>query len=280
MAFCAPQCLPVYKPRGSSFSLSCALSRPQNKAEDEVSTLTPDESFATWAKANMVDMSSLALASWEPQKLGMNASSRGMTATAPLKKGNRLITVSCQSTLQVTSLDGKKSPIPHQISGETWQRLPWFARLALLLLDAKLDPKSNMKLWIQKLPKSFDTPFHWSERELLELQNRKMIQSVHEQRKLYRKLYNDINGNADNLLARKLKYDDFVWAVECIRSRAFSGPLEVAPFKERARLFLFIIANTIAWPAINILSWENALNGSFHSSVGFISADSLTCPTL
>lgn len=264
MAFCAPRPLPLCKTEISSVSFRCAISSPKSDSKETVSASIADKSFSTWATSNKIDMSAISLTKDKLEASGTEGPLRGMTATSALKKGDQLISVSRKPTLQITSLDGKKSPIPEQISGATWQRLPWFARLALLLLNAKIDPESDLQLWIERLPKSFDTPFHWSDKELLELQNQKMIQSVHEQRSLYRNLYNEIKGNVDNALARKLKYDDFVWAVECIRSRAFSGPLEVAPFKERISLLLFIIGNTLAWPAIHLLPWQNALNGSFH----------------
>lgn len=106
--------------------------------------------------------------------------------------------------------------------------------------------------------------------ELKELQSPHMTRAVHEQRKSYRKLYDKINSTPGNELARGMKYDDFVWAIECIRSRAFSGPLEVAPFKQRLRLFFFILTNTIAWPALHLLTWQNALNGSLKKPLALV----------
>lgn len=208
-------------------------------------------------------MSCLSLTEFGDETKAKSAS-RGMTAEKPLKKGDRMITVAHKTALQVTSLDKKQSPFPSKIEQESWQRLPWFARLGLLIVDAKLDPKSNLQPWISRLPKSFDTPLHWSDEELNELQSPQMVEAVKQQRSLYKKLFDGINSNSNNMLARDMKYSDFVWAVECVRSRAFSGPLEVAPFKERIRLFLFIAANTLAWPALHVLPLENALNGSYN----------------
>lgn len=242
-------------------ALRCALSSPVSKAGDEITAPVADKAFSSWATDNNIDMSVLALTDFGSDSAKSRKVGRGMTATAALRKDDQLISVARKSTLQVTSLDRKKTPIPNKLSQATWQKLPWFARLAMLLLDAKLDPESKLQPWIERLPQSFETPFHWSEKELLELQSPKMTQDVHEQRKKYRKLFDEINGNADNAIARKMNYSDFVWAVECIRSRAFAGPLEAAPFKERLRLFLFILTNTFAWPALHLLSWENALNG-------------------
>lgn len=239
----------------------CALSSSPSKTGDQISAPVADAAFSTWAAENKIDMSVLALTDFGNEAAKTGKGTRGMTALSPLKRGDQLLSVGTSATLQVTSLSGKRCPIPTQVSQQTWQMLPWYANLALLLLDAKLDAGNKLQPWIDRLPDSFDSPFHWTEKELLELQSPRMTKAVHEQRKMYRKLYDAINSNADNAIARKIRYSDFIWAVECIRSRAFSGPLEVAPFKERLRLFLFIFTNTIAWPALHVLSWQNALNG-------------------
>lgn len=261
LAFCTVPCVTQRRSSSHSMVLRCALSSSPSKTGDEISTRVTDPAFSTWAVENKIDMSVLALTEFDNEAAKNGKGTRGMTALSPLKKGEQLLSVSRFATLQVTSLSGKRSPIPAKISQQTWQMLPWYAHLALLLLDAKLDAGSKLQPWIERLPASFNTPFHWTEKELLELQSPRMTKAVHEQRRLYRKLYDAINSNADNAIARKMKYSEFVWAVECIRSRAFSGPLEAAPFKERLKLFLFILTNTFAWPALHVLSWENSLNG-------------------
>lgn len=225
-----------------------------------------DNAFSEWASENNVDMSALALTSCEPDAQSNMVGNRGMIALSPLKRGDQLISVKSSITLQVSSLDAKKTPFPSKLSQRTWARLPWYGRLAILLLDAKQQDDSALQPWLSRLPSFFDTPFHWSDKELLELQNPRMVEAIHEQKKQYRKLFDEISGNTDNPIGRKLEYADFVWAIECIRSRAFSGPLEAAPFKERLRLLAFILSNTLAWPSLHVLPWENALNGMFCAS--------------
>lgn len=210
--------------------------------------------FASWAAENRVDLSQLRLNVFE-------SGFRGMAAAQVLQKDDELASVPSQVCLQVNSLDRKRTPIASNVSQETWQKMPWFARLALVLISEKIGP-TKLQPWIAELPEDFDTPFHWSEQELSELQSRRMTRAIHSQRKSYRALFDSVNSNPNNGISRQMSYNDFVWAVECVRSRAFSGPLEVAPFKERVRLFVFVFANTIAWPSLNILPWDNALNGS------------------
>lgn len=246
----------------NSSRILCCTRRNSQTTDGVKTTSISDAKFSTWASENKVDMSSLILTKSKKTHFSNITSNRGMTAKVPLKKGDMMISVPKNVSLQVSSLDTKKTPFPEKITQETWQTLPWFVRLAFRILDAKSDPESILHPWIARLPRSFDTPFHWSEAELAELQSPRMVNEVTEQKKKYRKYFDDIIRNPGNTLLRNFTYSDFVWAVECVRSRAFSGPQEVAPFKERASLLLFVLANTLAWPALHILSFENAVNGT------------------
>lgn len=260
-AFCPIQPVPSRVPHSPCMIFRCALQNTRSKSDQQTPAPSLETNFSTWAQQNNVDLSAISLTSFHTDNKNSPIPNRGMIVSSPLKKGDQLISVARNATLQVTSLDRRRTPLPSKISQSTWQSLPWYARLALLILEARVDPHSKWKPWIETLPTSFDTPFHWTESQLSELQSPRMVELVHDQRKLYRKLYNDINSGPANSLARSISYADFVWAVECVRSRAFSGPLEVAPFKQRLRLFLFIGANTFAWPTLHVLPWENALNG-------------------
>lgn len=242
---------------------NCALSESNAQIENSSELPTSDTSFSTWAIENKVNMASLELTTYPPKSTFNDQSvpGRGMSVIKAVKNGEPLITMDQNVTLQVTSLEARKNVRPVGISKETWEQLPWYARLALLIVDAKLDANNKWHPWVLRLPASFDTPFHWSGSELRELQNPRIVDAVAEQKKLYRKHFDDINSSPDNTLIRKMSYSTFVWAIECVRSRAFAGPLEVAPFKERFRVFLFLVANTLLWPALHLIPWENALNG-------------------
>lgn len=262
-AFCA------YYPNGTRRRLPLHHSAPICSASSQTdaekapvsSSRSIDHSFAQWASSNSIDMSKINLTQFKETSESKSIGSRGMVAKVAIKKGQPLITVKKGTSLQVTSLDRKKSPIPGKISQDTWGKLPWFARLGLLVHDARMDATNPLYTWAHKLPTTFNTPFHWDDKELLELQNPIMEQQVRDQRKQYKKWFNEVNKNSNNSLARGMSFNTFVTAVECVRSRAFSGPLEAAPFKERLRIMLFVLTNVLLWPTLHVLPLQNALNG-------------------
>lgn len=210
--------------------------------------------FGEWADSACISISNLDISRFSD---GL----RGLRALTTVLKNEPLISVPSDAALQVSSLDGTKSPFPEKVPAELWQRLSWYARLALMLHDKKSDPA--WRGWIALLPKSFDTPIQWCESDLAELQSPRMRKRVHTQRKSYRAMYDSLEKCA---ITDSLSYDDFVWAINCVRSRAFSGPLETAPFKERVRLSAFIVINTLVWPALNVLGWRQALDGKYTTS--------------
>lgn len=268
VAFCLSSTSFYYPQRSSSSlpkrrSITCSLSEKTPSLTNNTSKGTQDSAFSLWAEDHGIDMSTVSLTNFPENDRHRGQARRGMTAKKAFKMGETLISVARSATLQVTSLDGTRTRLPGKISQATWQKLPWYARLALLIINAKNEKESPLQSWISRLPSSFDTPFHWSDKELAELQSSSLVKAIKDQRKLYRKYFDEINSSAENKLARKMSYAQFVWAVECVRSRAFSGPLEVASFNERLRLFLFVAANTCVWPTLHVIPWNSALNGSF-----------------
>ena len=248
----------------------CALSESETESGSRAQVTSPNVSFSNWAKENAVDTSSLQLKTFPRSSSGdkKSVSGRGMMVTKAIKKGQSLISIPQSAALEVTTQGARRSSRPDGISMETWKTLSWYVRLALLVVEAKLDANNKWHTWALLLPESFNTPFHWSSKELRELQNPRIIDAVKEQQKVYRKVFDGINRNSDNPFARKLDYELFVWGIECVRSRSFSGALEVAPFKERLGVFIFLALNTILWPTLHLLPWQNALNGM--SDIGHI----------
>lgn len=164
--------------------------------------------------------------------------------------------------LQVTSLDRAAPPAGVSCSASKWRIIPWYARLALRLLAVRSDDQHVLHVWANSLPQSLDVPHRWSDRELDALQSPRLTALVREQARVYRQLYNDIVNDLPPE-ARRPPLGDFLWALDMVRSRSFAGPLEAAPFRERARLAAFIVANTLLWPAIHALPFQNALNGMY-----------------
>ncbi len=73
-----------------------------------------------------------------------------------------------------------------------------------------------MKAWMESLPRVYDTPIHWTESALEELQYRPMIDAVRLQKRLWREQY-DALTKASAEFASKISYDDFVWGCETAR---------------------------------------------------------------
>lgn len=145
------------------------------------------------------------------------------------------------------------------ISRSDWRQLPWFVRLGLMVVAARRDTEHRLHAWTNRLPIDVDVPYHWTDADIAELQSERLTALIKKQQSMY----NDYFKLVSKVLPRgvSLSKTEFLSAIDCVRSRAFSGPLETAPFRERLRLSLFIAANTFVWPLLNVLNWENALNG-------------------
>jgi hypothetical protein len=230
-------------------------------------TLKPLASFIDWASTNKADLSGLALSQ-------LSDDLRGVVTAKSRVVGDQLVSVPASLALQVTSLESKRSPFPDLVSHDAWARAPWYAKLAVRLLHAKLGGEAEHHFpWISALPQTFqEFPFHWSESELAELQNKRMVLAVHAQRKAYSKLYDSLFPGK----TRKVSFDDFLWGLHCVRSRCFAGELETAPFKERTRLFGLIGALAVASSTLGFLPAADAANGALTSLVALGMYDVLT----
>lgn len=220
--------------------------------------------FRKWATFEEVRYPHLEISTFD--------SIRGMAATTPLVSNAPVMSVPAAIVLQTSTLDVGRSPLKGQVSDGSWKKMPWYARLALKLHLKK--KSSEWQSWIRMLPPKFDNPFHWSDSDIAELQNPKLAKAVHQQREIYHVLYCELSGNS-NRICDTMTYDDFVWAVECVRSRAFAGPQEVAPFKDRFQLVLFAALNTFAWPSLHLLDWDKALNGGLTAILALVMYDLL-----
>ena len=113
--------------------------------------------------------------------------------------------------------------------------------------------------WSNALPDAFDTtPLHWDADERAALQYAFLEQAVAEQQKQWDALYRRYlvstfgssssdhgrwSGGADwRAFTDRITREEFYWALECARSRAFSGPCESTPFRDRVRLAAFSAA--------------------------------------
>lgn len=261
--FVASRCLYQY----SNFNrpLRCDVGQPNNASRFPKSLISAtalsnyEASLQQISKSLNVHMPSLVLSSF-PAPNAKNKSLRGLRATKPIQKNETLVSVPSSSVLQVTTTSDEAIPQAFPIPREIWRTLPWYARLALMILDAKRDQSHPLHAWASLLPASVDTPYHWTDAELDQIQSDRIVALVREQRRSYATIYNRI---CLHIPTARLPYESFKWAVDCVRSRAFSGPLETAPFRARLRLVLFIAGNTFLWPLFNVLPLQNSINGLF-----------------
>jgi len=108
---------------------------------------------------------------------------------------------------------------------KAYRNAPWWAALSIQLnyydkinlINSRAGNNGvRMKAWMESLPRVYDTPIHWTESSLEELQYRPMIDAVRLQKRLWREQYNALT-RASSVFASKISYDDFVWGCETAR---------------------------------------------------------------
>lgn len=95
--------------------------------------------------------------------------------------------------------------------------------MALMLLYER-DRKgsaSRVKSYIEDMEAiNIDTPVAWSNSELQHLQYPYLQQEIRKQRAHWNELYTSVLSAS----SQKIKQEDLIWAMQAVRSRAFSGP--------------------------------------------------------
>jgi hypothetical protein len=207
---------------------------------------------------------------------------RGIVATETIAANTVTVTVPAELAIE-TNNNRPPSPFPLFCSEEFWSKqAKWDHRLAFKLLyeikGFETDEKKAAlrKEWIQQLPSTFSTPFHWQEAELVGTEYPALVQKVQKQRtdwlQFYQQWVEDSGGSANDLVAT-VSFDDFVWALECVNSRAFSGIYEGSSAAERRSLFLFTGLLTLIWPLIGLGSAEQSISAAFAVGISIITKD-------
>jgi hypothetical protein len=88
--------------------------------------------------------------------------------------------------------------------------------------NSKVKGKSKYSSYIEALPApgSLGTPFHWTDECLDSFPYAPLVTSVKLQRKKWFELYSKIEKSGS---MKGISYERFVWAMEIVRSRAFTG---------------------------------------------------------
>eukprot|EP00282_Hemiselmis_andersenii_P036810 CAMPEP_0169447746 /NCGR_PEP_ID=MMETSP1042-20121227/11678_1 /TAXON_ID=464988 /ORGANISM="Hemiselmis andersenii, Strain CCMP1180" /LENGTH=401 /DNA_ID=CAMNT_0009559311 /DNA_START=47 /DNA_END=1249 /DNA_ORIENTATION=- len=193
--------------------------------------------LAGWAKDNGVQAGVLELATFE-------GGLRGMKARKAVESGQDLIAVPDDLAIRVIG-DTPSYPsktLVDMCSKDAWKVLPWYARLALLIVAEQRmvsgGEECKREEWVQALPKSLPTPLHWSDDQLMAVGYQGLINSVRAQRSKWRSLYDSVKRSA----SKPPSESEFYHACELARSRAFSGEYTAPLPKEQFFLLGLLIA--------------------------------------
>jgi len=175
--------------------------------------------FSEWTATQNIQNEKLGLAEFDT---GL----RGVKAVSPISSGDVLLSVPVGAVLRVVAGNSRPpSKLQGYVSDETWCDAQWWGQLALLLLwekgvgRAKSIQPSSMASWIEMLPEDMNTPLHWTEAQVEELQYQPLVTKCIRQRTAWKVLFKQVQK--DNA---QICQDDFYLACEMARSRAFSGP--------------------------------------------------------
>jgi hypothetical protein len=196
------------------------------------------------------------------------ASGLGLVASQEVPAGSVVVAVPSSVALSVESPGGGPDDdgvMDLCTDKRAVRELPWFVQFALYLY--KLDKISsttqgkgstNLQPWLDSLPRQFDTPIHWNNKDRDEwLQYEHMSESVDRQKEAWTDLYNQLQSSTT---VSSMTWEDFLWGCECARSRAFSGGYTGSPFNPLVYAFtLFLVT---VYVGLNLGTLEQAANGA------------------
>lgn len=112
---------------------------------------------------------------------------------------------------------------------------------------------------------SFSTPQHWSATDIAELQYSSLVEKVRIQKVEWREFYErwQQSSNPSPLIpssttSSSVSFNSFVWALECVNSRAFSGVYEGSEYAERKRILIFAAGLSVLLPTLQLSSWDQS----------------------
>lgn len=204
---------------------------------------------------------------------------RGIIATSDVGGGDvqasaPLVTVPARLVFEVTNAR-PPTPFPEFVPQSLWAESMWDHRLAFKLLhEIKVVglEGSEKSSWLRQLPSSYSTPLHWDPAVLREeTQYVALADKVEKQRREWAALHSKWMAAASTLPS--VSFEEFVQALECVNSRAFSGAFEGSSASERRSLLTFTAVLTIAFPALNFGTWEQSLSAAIVVGLSVLAKD-------
>ncbi|KAL7510821.1 hypothetical protein ACHAXN_008125 [Cyclotella atomus] len=263
-------CLLALISQGAAFSPSTLRAWTSHPLE-AVKTASPESStssrlkrtkgFVDWAKDSGINYAGIELSSTESSGLGLHA-------TQSLKPNNIIVSVPTSLTLSVEAPTDYNTAMEKNLfssNPKAYRNAPWWASLAVQInyydkINSMNDKAGvSIRSWMESLPRKYDTPIHWSDDTLKELQYNPMMEAVALQRRKWKMTYDDL-ANASKEFASSITYEDFVWGCETARSRAFSGAYSGSAFNPVPyATVLFLVA---AYLGLGMGTIEQAANGA------------------
>ena len=200
---------------------------------------------------------------------------RGIVANSMIDRNiGPIVSVDATLALEITN-DRPPTPFPNLCPQALWEDSMWDQRLAFKLINEIILGKNSPKYsWIKQLPSKFTTTFRWSDDILKELQYDSVVSKVYIQRKEWKDNFNKWKlAVADNVALKNFTFDDYVYALECVNSRAFSGIYEGSNASQRQQLLLFTAGLTIVWPLLGFGTVEQSLSAAFAVALSLIVRD-------
>lgn len=236
------------------------------------------EKYATHRFPSFTDFGKSKLAATEKSdsqdiSVGLipGTSIRGVFAAAKIDPAKPVLTIAADSVIEVTN-NRPPTPFPDFVSQSLWESSLWYQRLAYkLLYELIIQPVAEKQSWFAELPQTFSTPLHWSDAQISELQYKAFETKVTQQRTEWRAFYDSFLQQTKS--GKQISYDRFIWAMENVNSRAFSGVFEGSSAKERSSLLIFTGFLTVVWPVLGLGSYEQALSAALIVGLSILARD-------
>jgi len=224
---------PVRRPTRASLLNLSRGSRETLRA----SASTADTRLTSWLKENDVEGKAIEIAYVGGAKDDAETA-RGVVARANIKANDELVRLPRRSALVVT--EGMANPHPEFISDALWDAVgeeKWAFRVALVLLrEYALGSESAFAPYIAQLPEVFNLIGSYSDIEVRAMQYTLAAKLQGDQLGENAEAIRLVRRHAATTSALATMSDErIVWALDCVRSRVFSGRL-VDDAKLKAKL--------------------------------------------
>lgn len=149
---------------------------------------------------------------------------------------------------------------------KVFETLPWYVKMSLYLykldrMDSGKGKGIDLRPWLDSLPRTFDTPIHWSTSTLQsDLQYPFLVNAVTRQENAWKRYYQQFLSTTSLPESQRPTWDDFLWGCECARSRAFSGAYTGSAFNPL--IYVFTLFLVTAYVGLHLGTLEQAANGA------------------